>query len=174
MAEKKPAGLAPDAVKNLIADLEQAQKEYDKDPRRGTRLALLAVFFFVQRLEDRENILVGMPLADLLCALVDVDSGISNKLLDRLPRTKGADRMGVTTAATLTSAAAQVSLMVKGFGVPPGAAIDKVARDLGLDKAKLREFLKNIRRGRAPKQAQQFYWAILQGVLPRLKERLDR
>jgi hypothetical protein len=45
MAEKKPAGLAPDAVKNLIADLEQAQKEYDKDPRRGTRLALLAVFF---------------------------------------------------------------------------------------------------------------------------------
>jgi hypothetical protein len=172
MAEKKHAGLAPDAVKNLIADLEQAQKKYDKDPRWGTRLALLAVFFFVQRLEDRENSLLGMPLADLLCALLDVDSGVSNKLLDRLPRTKGADRMGLATASRLALAAAQVSLMVKGYGAPPGAAIDKVARDYGLDKAKLREFLKNIRRGRAPKRAQEHYWAILRGVLPRLKERV--
>jgi hypothetical protein len=173
MAEKKHAGLATDAVKKLIGDLEYAREEYDKNPRWGTRLALLAAVFFVQRVEDRET-RVGLPLADLLCALVDVDSGVSNKLLDRQPRTKGADRIGLTTASTLTRAAAQVSLVVKGYGVRPGDAIDMVARQYGLDKARLREFLKNIRRGRAPKHAQERYWAILQGVLPRLKERLDR
>jgi hypothetical protein len=166
--------LAPDAVKNLIADLEQAQKEYDKDLRRGTRLALIAVLLFVQRLEDREHSLLGMPLADLLCALLDVDSGVSNKILDRLPRTKGADRMEHRTATELATAAARVSLLVKGYEAQPSAAIDKIARDYRLDKAKLREFLKNIRRGRAPKRAQEHYWAILRGVLPRLKERLER
>ena len=35
MAEKKHAGLAPDAVKKLIGDLEHAREEYDKNPRWG-------------------------------------------------------------------------------------------------------------------------------------------
>jgi hypothetical protein len=52
MTEQTPPG----ALKCLIAHLEQARDEYNKDPRRGTRLALLAVILFVQHdLEDTER-----------------------------------------------------------------------------------------------------------------------
>jgi hypothetical protein len=156
------------ARERLIDDLQTSLGVYDEKPRHGVRLALLSVIRFLQdELEDTSGL--PLPLCALLAALSDADNGVSNELIDRMPRQKGRTSMQLAKSGILVLAASRVTLMVSGFGARPAVAIEMVAKDLDLDKDRLREFLKNIRRGRASSDAQNFYWDIIRGVLPRLK-----
>jgi hypothetical protein len=140
----------------LLLSLEIARRAADN--RTATRAALMAV---IQHLRScGVSAKLWKPLHALWCGLADMDRGISNDLVDRLPYKRGTQK---TIQETLDWAvpAAKVTRLTEGK-TPAAVALKTAAKAHGLDSNKLREFRKNIQRGHASPRAQKYYNWFLQ------------
>jgi hypothetical protein len=136
--------LAGNAWAVLLINLEIARTAADK--RSGTRAALLAVIHYLN--SCRVSGKLTKPLRALSCGLLDMDRGISNDLVDRLPY-RGGTQKTIQETFAWAAAAAKVTVLIKAK-IPAAAALKRVAKEQGLNSKKLREFRKNIQRGHAP------------------------
>jgi hypothetical protein len=142
----------------LLTGLEIARRTADN--RRATRVALLAVIHYLTSCGVSGKL--TKPLHALWCGLVDMDRGISNDLVERLPY-RGGTQKTIQGTFDWAAAAADVTLLIKAK-TPARAALEKVAKAQGLDPKKLREFRKNIQRGHAPPRAQKYYCWLLKDL----------
>ena len=143
----------------LLLGLQIARTAVDK--RTGTRVALLAVIHYLRTCGVSPKL--WDPLHALWCALADVDRGISNKLVDRMPYRSGTQK-GIKETLAWATAAAKVTLLIKKDKMPSPAALKRVAKEKGLDPTKLREYRKNIQRGHASPRAQKYYSWFLEDL----------
>jgi hypothetical protein len=127
----------------LLVGLEIARRAADK--RSGTRAALAAVIHYLNSCGVSGKL--TKPLGALLCGLLDMDRGISNDLVDRLPYRDGAQKT-IQETFDWAAAAAKATLLIKAK-IPAPDALKRVAKEQGLNPKKLREFRKNIQRGHA-------------------------
>jgi hypothetical protein len=150
--------LAGNAWAVLLINLEIARTAADK--RSGTRAALLAVIHYLN--SCRVSGKLTKPLRALSCGLLDMDRGISNDLVDRLPY-RGGTQKTIQETFAWAAAAAKVTVLIKAK-IPAAAALKRVAKEQGLNSKKLREFRKNIQRGHAPPRAQKYYRWLLEDL----------
>jgi hypothetical protein len=140
----------------LLLGLEIARRAADN--RRATRVALSAVIRYVNSCGVSGKL--TKPLHALWCGLADMDRGISNDLVDRLPY-KGGTQKTIQETFDWAAAAAKVTLYIKKNKMPAPAALKNAAKEQGLDSKKLSEFRKNIQRGHAPARAKKYYGWLL-------------
>ena len=143
----------------LLLGLQIARTAVDK--RTGTRIALSAVIRYLKTCGVSPKL--SDPLHALWCALADVDRGISNELVDRMPYRSGTQK-GIRETLVWATAAAKVTLLIKKDKMPAPAALKRVAKEKGLDSTKLREFRKNIQRGHVSPRAQKYYSWFLEDL----------
>jgi hypothetical protein len=142
----------------LLASLEVARRAADN--RTATRVALMAVIGYLQ--SCGVSVELWKPLHALWCGLADMDRGISNDLVERLPYKAGTQKT-IQKTSDWAVAAAKVTHFIEGK-MPAAAALKTVAKARGIDSKKLREFRKNIQRGNASPRTQKYYRWFLEDL----------
>jgi hypothetical protein len=148
--------LKSDAVLQLSLEIARSAKS----KRLGTRVALSALIHYLETRGVSGKL--TKPLRALWCGLADMDRGISNDLVDRLPYKDGPQKT-IQETFDWAAAAAKVTLLIKAK-MPAPAALESIAKEQKLNSKKLREFRKNIQRGHASPRAQKYYNWLLEDL----------
>jgi hypothetical protein len=151
----------------VLAHLELAQREFSRAPRRdvdednpkraGAKAALGAILDY---LRAKGHFVLYPPLVALLGALDDADAGRRNPLITPA-NYRGGSKMRALDAINMANAAAAATIL-KDAGWPLDKALKEAAKVLGKDHKRLREFRKNLLKGRAPELSKEEYHRSLQ------------
>ena len=127
---------------DLLGELEAARKLYDQNSQKGSAGALAALVKYLQVSGVEARLTV--PLANLLCALLDADKWIANPHLAVAKRQNSDLRIKLEDRILWGVAAATVTLLNKA-GMKVNEALSKVARIIGSSDTKtLQNYRKRI------------------------------
>ncbi|TPM33890.1 hypothetical protein FJ955_03925 [Mesorhizobium sp. B2-2-2] len=145
-----------DPLATLLSDLESARARKPSDdienlPRAVVLEAVDAVHRYLLNIgvEDR----LRAPLLHLIGAMQDLEQGRKNPMLAPGPYTETGQVSRQLDVAEYAMAAAAVTIMAQQPGVSTEKALSDIARAIGTETKVLREFRKNIGKGRANKDA---------------------
>ncbi|MER9936148.1 hypothetical protein [Mesorhizobium sp. M0088] len=149
-----------DPLATLLADLEAARNLQGDDMENVQRsVALHALdaahrYFAAIGVED----LLRAPFLHLIGAIQDIEQRRTNPLLSPGPfhEAQNAQRTRQLDTAEFVMAAFAVTVLSDG-GTPTDKALEEMAAVIGTTKDRLREFRKNIGKGRASEDAKREY-----------------
>ncbi|RWN11467.1 hypothetical protein [Mesorhizobium sp.] len=146
----------PDRFAALISDLESARSrrasdEIENPPRSVAIEALDAVHRYLRDIGVEDHL--RAPLMHLLGAMQDLEQGRTNPILAPGPYSPTKQHTRQLDTAEFVMASYAVTLMSEQPGVSTDRALDEMSAVIGTDKNTLREFRKNLGKGRATEAA---------------------
>ncbi|ESZ31252.1 hypothetical protein [Mesorhizobium sp. L2C067A000] len=148
-----------DPLATLISDLEAARAikadDVENLPRATVVHAVDAAHRYLASIgiEDR----LRAPLLHLLGALQDLEQGRTNPILAAGPYTPTKQHTRQIDTAEFVMASYAVTIMSEQPNVSTDKALEEMAAVIGTEKKTLREFRKNISKGRATDEAKREY-----------------
>lgn len=155
------------SFKQLVCDLEAARRITEAAQDVQSRRDRLAdVNASLVRFLRREGVptYLYQPLLSLNAALIDVEEGRNNPLLQPEKMEAGAEKKLRIEAQQLGTAAALVDILKDELRLSGAEAHKQAAKAAGTDLPTLRTFRSNVRKGRAPASAIEAYSQIKQSL----------
>lgn len=145
--------------RRLRAALSREADDEDTPERSKVRKALSAV---MDHLRDCDiDLELRAPLMHLYAALEDVSEGRTNPLLEPAQMRVGTSKKKTLDALQWSMASAAVTILINEEKNDLATAVKHVARAIGLDPEQLKEFRKNVMKGRSPESARNNYDSFL-------------
>jgi len=139
----------------LIKELRVASQTFSKTAaddvegdakQQGAIDALSAVMNFLRASGvDRK---LYAPIAALQAGLFDASEGRSSEILERHYK-EGVSKKPILRTLNMAAASAAVTILKDDAGVPLDRALERIARETGIEKKQLAEYRKNLGKGRA-------------------------
>lgn len=155
-----------DPLQTLIAELEAARETWrngvaadEAAGRAGVIAALAAVANYLRAVGVKPEL--SAPLANLAAALGDAEGGRSNALLKPEKHKQTTPKKNIRETMDWASGAAAVTIWKDEAGWTLPKALKEAAKVLGITPEQLAEFRKNMGKGRAPKDAVDWYHFLL-------------
>ncbi|MDW9356242.1 hypothetical protein GOA97_19405 [Sinorhizobium meliloti] len=147
--------MAEDLKRRLRAALKHEEDDYDMPERSQVRKSLSAVLDHLRVCGlDLE---LRAPLIHLYSALEDISEGRTNPLLEPAKMETGTSKKKTFDTLQWSMAAAAVTILMNEEKCDLTTAIKHVARPMGLETEQLKEFRKNVMKGKTSESARSNY-----------------